>query len=290
MRCWPHLVLLVAVMSLGGCRFPNLPDNGSAGPAIDPNQPPITSGPWFRPALTARWQWQLQPNSAGQINTTYDVEVYDIDLFDAPDATIAALHGQGRRVIAYFSAGTSESFRADYGEFQPSDLGNTLAGYPNERWLDIRSANVRRIMLARLDRAVARGFDGVEPDNVDGYVQSSGFALTAEDQLAFNRFIANEAHRRGLAVGLKNDLDQIPPLVEYFDFAVNEQCHEFSECDALRPFVEAGKPVFNAEYQATFVNDAARRNQMCADSLARNIRTLVLPLALDGSFRLSCDP
>ena len=55
-----------------------------------------------------------------------------------------------------------------------------------------------------------KGYDGVEPDNVDRYVNASGFDLDADAQLAFNRFIANEAHARGLSVGLKNDLDQVP--------------------------------------------------------------------------------
>lgn len=286
-----HIIFLTAgVVLLAGCSPFGISGNGNGGPAIDPNQPPVTVGQWFRPVVTDRWQWQLQPNGAGQINTTYDAEVYDIDLFDAPDATIAALHAQGRRVIAYFSAGTSESFRADFGEFQASELGNMLADHPNERWLDIRTANVRRIMLARLDLAASRGFDGVEPDNVDGYVNNPGFPLTANDQISFNRFIANEAHLRGLAAGLKNDLDQVPQLVAYFDFAVNEQCHEYGECDALGPFTDAGKPVLNAEYLASFINDATRRQLMCADSLARNFRTLVLPLDLDDSFRFSCDP
>jgi hypothetical protein len=71
---------------------------------------------------------------------------------------------------------------------------------------------------------------------------------------------------------------------------VNEQCHEFDECDALLPFIEADKPVFNAEYAAEFVeNESARRN-MCAEANARGLRTLVLPVDLDDSFRFSCDP
>jgi hypothetical protein len=252
--------------------------------------PPITDGSWYRPAVTTTWQWQLQPNAAGNINTTYDVEVYDIDLFDVPDSVISDLHAQGRKVIAYFSAGTYESFRSDAGEFQPSDIGNTLEDFADERWLDIRSDDVRRIMLARLDYAVLRGFDGVEPDNVDGYANDSGFPLTAADQLAFNRFIANEAHKRNLSVGLKNDLDQITELVAYFDFAVNEQCHEFDECERLEPFIDAGKPVFSAEYADRFVSVPLVRSQMCAESLNQNLRTLVLPLDLDDSFRFSCDP
>lgn len=280
-------LLLMLIIGVAGCDPTGVPDGSEA-----PNGEgvlPITEGSWYRPALETRWQWQLQPDAVGRINTAYDVEAYDIDLFDAPDSVIAELHAQGRKVVGYFSAGTYESFRSDAGEFQPAEMGNALEDFPNERWLDIRSDNVRRIMLARLDQAVVRGFDGIEPDNVDGYANDSGFPLTPADQLAFNRFIANEAHKRNLSVGLKNDLDQIGTLVEYFDFAVNEQCHEFDECDRLQPFVDAGKPVFNAEYAAGFVNEPAIREQMCTESLDRNLRTLVLPLDLDDSFRFGCD-
>ena len=33
-----------------------------------------------------------------------------------------------------------------------------------------------------------------------------------------------------------------------FDFAVNEECFRYDECDALEPFVTAGKAVFHVEY------------------------------------------
>ena len=112
---------------------------------------------------------------------------------------------------------------------------------------------------------------------------------SAEDQLAFNRFIANAARERGLCVCLKNDLDQIPQLLQYFDFSVNEQCHEYDECELLTPFIEAGKPVFNAEYEESYVNDADAREALCEDARALDLSTLVLPLDLDGSFRFSCD-
>lgn len=266
-------------------------DGGSdANASVDPNAPPVVEGEWARPAAGATWQWQLQPNADDQINTAYDVSVYDIDLFDVPDAVIDQLHADGRLVIAYFSAGTYENFRDDAGAFAASELGQTLDGYPNERWLDIRSSNVRNIMLARLDLAAARGFDGVEPDNVDGYTNDPGFNLSAADQLAYNRFVANAAHERGLAVGLKNDLDQIPQLVAYFDFAVNEECHAYDECDALQPFLSAGKPVFNAEYDETLVNNAGARAAVCAAAGNLGIQTLILPPDLDDAFRFSCDP
>ena len=36
-------------------------------------------------------------------------------------------------------------------------------------------------------------------------------------------------------------------LVDDFDFAVNEQCHQYNECESLTPFTEQNKAVFNAE-------------------------------------------
>jgi len=168
-------------------------------------------------------------------------------------------------------------------------MGNPLDGWAGERWLDTRSANVRAIMKARLQLAADRGCDGVEPDNMDGYANAPGFALTAATQLDYARFIAREARARGLAVGLKNAVDLLAQLEPDFDFAVNEQCHQYEECDGYTAFTAKGKPVFNAEYASKWVNDSGQRAQLCAASRAMNLRTLVLPLGLDGSFRHACD-
>ena len=246
---------------------------------------PVTGGSWLQLPAGATWQWQLN----GTLNTGYDVDVYDIDLDNNTAETITELHNQGKTVICYYSAGSYEDFRADAGQFPEAVLGNSLDGFPDERWLDIRSEDVLNIMLTRMDTAVSKGCDGVEPDNVDGYANDSGFELTANDQLLFNARIANAAHDRNLSVGLKNDLDQIETLVDYFDFSVNEQCHEFDECDSLQPFIDAGKAVFNAEYDDTYVNDASTRNNICQDSIDQNLSTLVLPVDLDDSLRLTCN-
>lgn len=272
---------LVLAMVLVGCGG----DSNGPDDILDPNIPPITVGNWYRPDVATTWQWQL----LGTVNTAYSVDVYDIDLFDVSASTIASLQATGKRVICYFSAGSFEDFRSDANRFPQEVLGNTLEGFADERWLDIRSSNVLDIMNDRLNIAVQKGCDGVEPDNVDGYVNNSGFDLTAADQLAFNRRIANAAHERGLAVALKNDLDQILDLIAYFDLSVNEQCHEFDECSLLQPFVTGGKPVFNAEYDSRFVSDPAEQDDLCAAARAENLRTLILPLDLDDSFRFSCD-
>lgn len=245
---------------------------------------PPSLAPWV-PQVGDTWQWQL----TGTIDTGYDVKVYDIDLFDTPDAVFGTLHGQGRYVVCYFSAGSAEDWRPDYHQFKPADLGNRLGGWPGERWVDTRSANVRGIMKARLDMAKARGCDGVEPDNVDAYTNKPGLPLTYATQLDYNRFLASEARARGMKVALKNDVDQLADLAPSFDFAVNEQCHQYKECGGYSAFTGAGKPVFNAEYKRTWRDDANARAQMCADARAANLRTLVLPVKLNDAFRYSCD-
>jgi hypothetical protein len=104
-------------------------------------------------------------------------------------------------------------------------------------------------MKDRMDRCARKGFDGIEFDNVDGYSNATGFPLTAGDQLRYDVWLANQAHRRGLSVALKNDVEQVDDLLPYFDYALNEECFTYDECDRLTPFVDAGKAVFGVEYE-----------------------------------------
>ncbi len=232
----------------------------------------------WHPKPGTSWQWQI----SGTIDERFAVAMYDVDLFDTPDAVLARLRERGVKIVCYFSAGTHEDWRADASQLPAAALGRPLEDWPGERWLDIRADAVRVLTLARLDRARARGCDGVEPDNVDGYANASGFPLTARDQLAFNRFIAREAHARGLSVGLKNDVDQAAELEPDFDWALVEECMEYDECDELGAFITAGKAVFHVEY-----GDATRVPKVCPDANARNFDTLIKHTLLD-SFRIAC--
>jgi len=100
------------------------------------------------------------------------------------------LHRDGKRIICYFSAGSFENWRVDSYKFPYDTLGEELDGWDGERWLDIRDRRVREIMRSRLDLAKSKGCDAVEPDNMDGYTNSTGFNLTYRDQLKYNIFIA----------------------------------------------------------------------------------------------------
>jgi hypothetical protein len=201
---------------------------------------------WQPLPTTTAWQWQLQ----GPIDTGVAASVFDVDGFETSKATVAALHRQGRKAICYLDVGSWESFRPDAGQFPPAAIGDVYEGFPDERWLDIRHFESFAAPLKRRIAICARkGFDAVEPDNVAGWENRTGFPITGADQLRFNRWIADRVHARGMAVALKNDGGQVRQLVGRFDFAIVEQCFQYEECGAYRPFVERGKAVFEAEYE-----------------------------------------
>ncbi|MFB7938869.1 endo alpha-1,4 polygalactosaminidase [Streptomyces sp. NPDC056049] len=261
----PPLLLVLLLLLLTAC---------TGTPAPEPD--PAPRGERWRPKAGLAWQWQL----SGKLDPTADVPVYDIDGFDHSAATVADLHRRGRKVICYLSTGAWEEFRPDAGRFPASVLGEGN-GWEGERWLDIRRTDVLEPLMAeRIEMCRAKGFDAVEPDNMDGYANRTGFPLTAADQLRYNRLIARLAHDRGLAVGLKNDLDQIPQLLDDFDFAVNEQCAEYDECHRLAPFVAADKPVFHAEYERSTETFCARSRELGLSSIQKKYEL--------GAWRRAC--
>jgi hypothetical protein len=206
----------------------------------------------WRPSSAAPIHWQLQLGS--QFNVATDivpgVTVYDIDAFDTPASVVAELHRRGCFVIGYFSFGSYEDWRPDAASF-PASVKGSGNGWAGERWLDIRNlAVLGPILTARLNTAKAKGFDAIDPDNVDGYTNSTGFPLTAQDQLAFNRWIADQCHQRGFSVGLKNDVNQLTDLQPWFDWALNEQSYYYSEYSGYSVFTDNNKAVFEVEYRA----------------------------------------
>lgn len=200
---------------------------------------------WWRPTVGLTWQWQLGDN---EIDSSIEADVYDVDLY-VPQSMIDELHAKGRMVICYISVGSWEDWRPDKDQFPPEVLGNDYEGWPGEKWLDIRQIDkLAPIMRARLDLCKSKGFEAVEPDNMETYTNNTGFSLTYEDQLRYAIWLADEAHQRGLAIGQKNAFDQVKDLVDHFDFAITEDIIFYNLAEDMKPFIEAGKPVFAAEY------------------------------------------
>lgn len=273
---WCLLAAALAAPS-SGCHPSEHPDPGQPGRA-GTDSAAIHAGPsWWRPEPGGGWQIQY----SGLIDTSLPVPVYDLDLFETSPELIAQLHSEGKRVICYFGAGNFEPGRPDADRFPEEVLGEGIEGWPGERWIDIRQiAILEPLMTTRIDIAQRKGCDAVDPDCVDGYAQQTGFSIEPSAQLAYNRMIARTAHSRGLAVSLKNDLDQVDALVASFDMSVNEQCFEFEECEKLLPFLQHGKPVFQIEYQGDQQRICARANHLGFDTVFKRLH-------LDA-FRIPC--
>ena len=294
MRVRARLAVSVVLALVAASTF-TLSSASAAPPAPVPCSP--SSGCW-KPPLNARWQYQLQPMdqyaATGGVNvdicaspatggpcvrpSVFDVDLYDVDSVTPNSTGTAAIHARGAKAICYVSAGTWEDWRPDAGQF-PASVKGAKNGWPGERWLDIRQTGVLiPIMDARVAKCRQAGFDGVEWDNVDGYSNRTGFPLTAADQLTYNATLANLAHQHGLTVALKNDVEQVPDLAPYFDYAVNEQCQQYRECGAYdAAFIGAGKAVFQVEYKLSVAKFCSAANAANRNAILKDFDLLDLP-------------
>ncbi|MFF9410569.1 endo alpha-1,4 polygalactosaminidase [Streptomyces anandii] len=281
---WPAVVASLGLAAAGAVVSAS---PASAAPAL-PAPVACAGAPCWHPALRTSWNWVLS-----SVQTPYrNVQMYDVDGFNNSAADVSSLHNAGIKAVCYISAGSYEDWRPDASQFPASVLGKSN-GWPGEKWLDVRDVQkpdsvLRSIMDARLDMCRTKGFDMVELDNVDGYTNKTGFPLTAADQLYFNATLANDSHARGLTVLQKNDNEQIPDLLPYFDGALNEQCNQYKECTTaqngsygLDQYVAAGKPVFQAEYKLS-------TSSFCADDNANNFNGARFALDLDDTVFQPC--
>lgn len=206
-------------------------------------------------------RWAPQPGDRLQIqyadyppDITIDAQVFALDLFETPQSSIDELHAAGKKVICYVSTGSWEEYRPDAGDFPADAIGSDYEGWPGEKWLDIRHyEKFSGIMQARFDLAKSKGCDGIDADNMQNFQEeNTGFEFSAEDQLAYNIWLSEQAHQRGLSIGLKNDPEQAQELVGYFDWSLIEDCAVYDWCELLQPFTQAGKAVFQVEYSDEF--------------------------------------
>lgn len=121
------------ILFIFGCNSGSSSNNDGT-PEIDDNVPPIIVGNWYRPDLQVTWQWQL----SGSVNTAYDVEIYDIDLFDSSGELIDQLQATGKKVICYFSAGSYEEWRTDEDQFRKMNWAIPwMVGLASDGWISV---------------------------------------------------------------------------------------------------------------------------------------------------------
>jgi hypothetical protein len=129
---------------------------------------------------------------------------------------VADFHQLGQHMICYIDVGTWENWRSEASAFSAAVLGDAN-DWPGERWLDIRQLSVLEpIMTARFQICAQKGFDAVEPDNMDGFENSTGFPISAAQQLSYDEWVAQEVHLLGMAVLQRNDHDQAAKLEPCF--------------------------------------------------------------------------
>ncbi|MEO0912191.1 MAG: endo alpha-1,4 polygalactosaminidase [Pseudomonadota bacterium] len=224
------------------------------------------------------WDWQLsEPFALDRV-----VDVLDIDATSVRAADVAEIKARGTYLICYVSVGTVEAYRRDAGDFPGAVVGRVYADWPDEKFLDIRRLDVLMpLMEKRFRRCEEMGFDAIEPDNMDVYQNDSGFSLSKADTVAYVAALAEMAHGLGLEIGQKNVPELTEDLVGMLDFAIAEACFDDGWCGALRPYLEAGKPVYAAEYTDTPVNfDAA-----CAEAARLGISMVLKDRDLTAAYR-----
>lgn len=233
-------------------------------------------------------------------NTLPSPDVYDIDGEFNAASTVSYLHSQGKKVICYIDAGVYETYRTDAYKFQalsPQIWGNADSGWNGSYWLDIRRVDdLAPIMRARMQMCKDKGFDAIEPDEITGWSNNSGFPLTYQDQIVYNQAVAAWAHNIGMSIGLKGDLEQAHDLVNNFDWTLNEQCYQYNECTTvtnsggpgadgkdypgLQLFVQQNKAVWVAEYKNY---TSTQWSTICTDSLKNHFNTSEYKLGLPNN-------
>jgi len=241
---------------------------------------------WIPPKDIAwQLQWTNAPITSPVLNA---IQMAIIPLYttdpnkpDAPKNQITDLHAQKIKAVCSLPAGVVNIVNdPDRSGFTQRMWGKGASYWQDQRWLDVRNTGVRKLIEARIVYAISLGCDAIEVQWVDGYIQDTGLPIMYGDQLAFNRWLATTAHQHGIAIGLRNDFDQIADLEDWFDFAVADNCMGTAECALLAPFTDSGKPVFNVEYTST-----SGEIHICNASAYYGFNTIIKTYGIDASWQ-----
>lgn len=267
---------------------------------------------WYMPVQYDTFQWIL--NGTAQQQSDGSLAAYSLIDFDfregedesqsktAPDnvtainarrAKIAHWQSLGKRVIAYIPAGDWENYRRDYATLNDNGhLGGIIGGWPDERWVNITGSHLAPVLTAiqaRVDEAVADGFDGIEFDLVEvaeAYefegLSETGFAVSHAEQAVFNRAIFQMVHDAGLFVVMKGYASHVGDFVDDTDMALMEEPFQDSfrenQCvSGLAPYVSAGKLVVVVHY----ANGTTPNSTLCATAGSRGWQLIFKNMSLN---------
>ena len=254
----PALCVTAVLVVLAGC-------SASAPLTTEPSAPPAATASPSLFAAGAVADYQL----GGAYEPDAAVTVVVRDASEEPLA--------GAYSICYLNG-----FQSQPGESWPSDLllhdaeGDPVidANWPDEMLLDIRTASNRDAIAERMasliESCAGKDFAAVEFDNLDSYTRSDG-VLEREQAVAMATLFVQLGHSSGLAVAQKNSAELLGEAASAigFDFAIVEECDQYSECGDFTDFY--GDAVIDVEY-----TDELRRpfSEVCADAATPPITIL----------------
>ena len=230
----------------------------------------LVDSTWWKPKPGVSFDWNLNnPNKIDSVIT----EIIDVDAFETSAETVATLHLEGKKVIAYVSVGTIEKSRPDLGLLPSEIVGKVYPEWPDEKWLNIHEIDkMKPWLISRFEMIKRKGFDAIEPDNLDGYGNVTGFDISLDDTKLFCNYIIDLAHSLGLGIGQKNMPELTLIYCSKFDWALTEDAFQQGWQQEMLPYINKNKPVFAVEY-----TDKTSQN---------NFVTQVCPVA--SSMRYSC--
>lgn len=190
---------------------------------------------------------------------TTGAKYVDFDMDEITPSLVSQAHAKGLKIGAYFSVGTLEDWRSDFSAMKAiNGTSHPMSDWDGEYWVtgsSMSNASFVKLMYNRIDKMKSMGVDFIDPDNTDGYDNSDadGTVSLNQDKVYWTT-LANYAHSKGMGFGIKNSLDLLPSVQGIADFAVNEECGQYSECDAYKPMLAAGKAVVSLEYSSSAYN------------------------------------
>jgi hypothetical protein len=214
---------------------------------------------WQDPPVNGQFDYQI----GGSYQPAAGVRIVDRDRTSKP---VSGLYN-----VCYVNAFQTQAYQDGWWKaHHPSLLlrrnGKAVhdPGWPGEIILDTSTGSKRHRLLAVIggwiDGCADKGFDAVEPDNLDSNTRSHHL-LTQSDDMDFAALLAQRAHDDGLAFGQKNDAELGKAARDQvgFDFAIAEECQVYSECHYYTR--DYGSRVIEIEYTD---NGRSYYNQACA--------------------------
>jgi endo-alpha-1,4-polygalactosaminidase (GH114 family) len=236
--------LIICLPLLTNCKK----DNSSDDPNNAIDSTTLTGGKvtWWKPVVQTSFDWDLDNIDS---KTAFAGSIVDVDAFTTTAETVTALHNEGKKVIAYLSVGTLEDDRPDASLLPVEVIGKKYDEWPHEKWLDIRQLDKLKPWLnSRFNMIIKKGFDAIEPDNMDGYTNTTGFALSIDDAKKYADYLITLAHSNGLGIGQKNVPDLTPDYAAKFDWALTEDAFNQGWQNDVKTYITLKKPVFAVEY------------------------------------------